>query len=38
MTETADAQRIHDRLAELAAEIETLEAEWLELSEATGAW
>ncbi|MEO1498055.1 MAG: ABC-F family ATP-binding cassette domain-containing protein [Planctomycetota bacterium] len=38
VTEAAEAQRIHHRLVELAAEIEVLEAEWLELSEATGAW
>lgn len=37
-TETAEATRIHERLAELAAEVKTLEAEWLELSEEVGAW
>lgn len=36
--EAAEAKRIHGRLTEIAAEVETLEAEWLELSEAVGAW
>ena len=38
MTDAAEAQAAQTRLTELAAEIEVLEAEWLELSEATGAW
>ncbi len=38
VTEADDAKRLYERLAEIAEEIETLEAEWLELSEAAGAW
>ncbi|MEQ8848527.1 ABC-F family ATP-binding cassette domain-containing protein [Botrimarina sp.] len=37
-TDIAEAQRLHHRLAEIAAEVEALEVEWLELSEAVGAW
>ncbi|TWT47440.1 ABC-F family ATP-binding cassette domain-containing protein [Botrimarina hoheduenensis] len=37
-TEASAAKKIHDRLAALSVEIEALEAEWLELSEAVGAW
>lgn len=36
--DSADAKRLHERLAEIATEVETLEVEWLELSEAVGAW
>lgn len=38
VTEADEAKQLYERLAEIAEEIETLEAEWLELSEATGAW
>ncbi|MEN0109969.1 MAG: ABC-F family ATP-binding cassette domain-containing protein [Planctomycetota bacterium] len=38
VTDAAEATRLHERLGEIAAEVETLEAEWLDLSEATGAW
>ncbi len=38
VTEADEAKRLYERLAEIAEEIETLEAEWLELSEAAGAW
>lgn len=38
VTETADAKRIQQRLSVIGEELETLEVEWLELSEAVGAW
>ncbi|QDT67442.1 putative ABC transporter ATP-binding protein YheS [Planctomycetes bacterium MalM25] len=38
VTEADEAKQLYERLATIAAEVETLEAEWLELSEATGAW
>ena len=34
----AELKTRQSKLAEIAAEVETLEAEWVELSEATGAW
>ena len=36
--DTAELKKRQAKLAELSAEVETLEAEWVELSEATGAW
>jgi ATP-binding cassette subfamily F protein 3 len=36
--DTAELKKKQTELAKLSAEVETLEAEWVELSEATGAW
>ena len=38
ITDAAEAQKLHERLVELTTEIETHEAEWLELSEELGIW
>lgn len=38
VTDTAEATTLHNRLAEIATELEQLESEWLELSEEVGAW
>ena len=38
LTDPTEIKALQQRLAELGTEIETLEAEWLELSEEVGAW